>query len=167
MTGRPIYIAYSCGQGSKLTLSRGCAILATSLLQIIWHSRSIYRPGRIQKIIWQGSNLGESGACPHPKTYITLTPTAVKINWTNMATKTTSHSTLVGTRLDGTQPIYEQLMWEIKLYSHVAVITATCTGHNRHQLWPNSQILIKLNWEAECDYSTVAMFFLFLGKVYY
>ena len=84
--------------------------------------------------------VGRVGHVRHPKTYITLTPTAVKINWTNMATKTTSHSTLVGTRLDGTQPIYEQLMWEIKLYSHVAVmprawgITATCTGHNRHQL---------------------------------
>ena len=70
---------------------------------------------------------------------ITLTPTAVKINWTNMATKTTSHSTLVETKLGGTQPIYEQLMWEIKLYSHVAVMPrawgiTTCTGHNRHQL---------------------------------
>ena len=80
------------------------------------------------------------GHVRHPKTYITLTPTAVKINWTNMATKTTSHSTLVETRLDDTQPIYEQLMWEIKLNSHVAVmprawgITALCTGHNRHQL---------------------------------
>ena len=110
------------------------------------------------------------GHVRHPKTYITLTPTAVKINWTNMATKTTSHSTLVGTRLDGTQPIYEQLMWEIKLYLHEAVmprawgITATCTGHNRHQLWPNSQISIKLNWEAECDYSTVAMFFFIPGE---
>ena len=80
--------------------------------------------------------VGESGHVRHPKTYITLTPTAVKINWTNMATKTTSHSTLVETRLDSTQPIYEQLMWEIKLYSPVEVmprawgITATCTGHN-------------------------------------
>ena len=90
-----------------------------------------------------------------------------------MATKTTTHSTMVETRLDGTQPIYEQFMWEIKLYLQVAVmphawgITATCMGHNRHQLWPNFQIRIKLNWETDRDYSTMAMFFLFMGKVYY
>ena len=90
----------------------------------IWHGLPDIRPIEV----------GASGA------NITLTPTAVKINWTNMATKTTSHSTLVETKLGGTQPIYEQLMWEIKLYSHVAVmprawgITATCMGHNRHQL---------------------------------
>ena len=36
MPGRPIYIAYPCGQGLKLTLCRGLSvILATSLLQII------------------------------------------------------------------------------------------------------------------------------------
>ena len=60
-------------------------------------------------LIWL-TGIGRVGHVRHPKTYITLTPTAVKINWTNMATKTTSHSTLVETKLGGTQPIYEQLM---------------------------------------------------------
>ena len=39
ISGRPIYIAYPSGQGLKLTLYRGqSAIIATSLLQIIWHN---------------------------------------------------------------------------------------------------------------------------------
>ena len=39
MTGRTIYIAYPSGQVSKLTIYCGwSAILATSILQIIWHS---------------------------------------------------------------------------------------------------------------------------------
>ena len=39
MTGRTIYIAYPGGQVTKLKLYYGwSAILATSLLQIIWHS---------------------------------------------------------------------------------------------------------------------------------